>query len=200
MPKRKKRSYEDIKRLAAEVPRNAEGKRIRPSDAAFVDNYIRADGNITEAMRLTRPELVGKMSDKHIHRKGLFYLAKPHVRRAIEDIHQILLDQLQPSIERLADLRDNSESDLVKMNSAKTLVDQYQAVLNRAQKYVQGEALQQQAESITNNILIANLSDDEILRRIQSIKSKGAGGAVSGAGEAEVQERPDPSDGEVPGV
>lgn len=120
------------------------------------------------------------------------YLKKPKIQKYIATLEEKIIDEATPSLMKLAHLRDKGETEKIQMDSSKAMIDAAMQTLNRLEKRYEI------TRGTSSNIIVAELSDKDLEERIR--KELKFARAVSGAIEAEVQERPDLPDGRDPGV
>jgi hypothetical protein len=138
----------------------------------------------TEAYRMVYGE-----AGNPAHTRTLAWYAAHHptVQAQIRSLDEQLITEGKVSIEKLAILRDESGSEQTQLMAAAKILDGYHTMMTRHTK-----VLDMQQQKAPTNILIASMSDGELIRRIQEL---GGGGTLPGAVEAEVPDQPASPDG-----
>lgn len=170
--------------------------KISPLKIEFAKQYVANGHNGTQALIAARkalhPEKAYSTNLSAVSVTASHIKRDPIVQRLIQAADEAIMQETVKSVRALASLRDGSEDEKVQMQSSQNLVSAYLHVAKRKDEE------QKAAIGTQNNVLIANMSDEELKRRVAALT--GASGPVSGAGEAEVQEGPVSPDAGVPGV
>lgn len=178
-------------------------RRVTKNKIVFAKKFIENGGNATDAFLKMRAEVGSPFytPKNHVARVGGFHMLQdPIVRQLIAKAEDKIYEQAIPTIEKLKQLRDAAEGENVQLGASSQLMDAFFKVVKRMD-----EKEEKLPENLTQNVIITNMTTDEILARIAKFtvgaKQEGrAGDALSGAGAPEVQGVSDVSDGGVPGV
>jgi len=128
------------------------------------------------------------------HTRTLAWYAAHHptVQAQIRDLDERLITEGKVSIDKLAILRDESMSEQTQLMAASKILDGYHTMMTRHAK-----VLDMQQVKAPTNILIASMSDGELIKRIQEL---GGAGTIPGTPAAEVSPGPAHADGGSAGV
>jgi hypothetical protein len=176
----------------------SDNRIVRPQHLRFAEEYIKNGGKVKRAVLAAYPEKV-HTTDSEIYHCGKRMMDKPHVLARMKQVYEELDRQALPSVQKLAGLRDEGKSEKIQLEASKSLLDQWSLAEKARLK-------KEETHLTQNNILIANLSDDEIRKRIAALtgspssEQRGTEIVVSPSPEEEVSPVSNVSDGGDTGV
>lgn len=146
-----------------EVKRTKKGNRISnmvtPDKVKFVKELVKNGGRPSEAVRATYPGRY--ITPDSVSNKGQGMLRNPVVQRLLAEYTMKISGEAGPSVEKLAELRDDGESEKTQLDASKALLEAYNVAVVRGGKEEQGT---------TNNILITGMTDEQLVQRINDLR------------------------------
>lgn len=126
----------------------------------FAKAYVENSGNGIQAYRTSHPDTANISTAGS---RAYDLLKKPEIIAMIQAYEKKALEEAPKSLQKLADLRDGSDSERIQLDSSSTLINAYN-VVSRFHK-----PDDETTKRITNNILVMNIDDAELRRRIQEL-------------------------------
>lgn len=158
--------------------------RVLPRERKFAQEFVANGGNARQAYLASHETKSVRVASK----MGWISLQRPKIQALIKETEEAMIEQGNPSIAKLIELRDKATNEKVQLEAAKSLLDTYVGYTTRMEKA-------QEVRGATTNILIADLSTDELLARLGQFT-----GTLPGAHAEEVQTGPSTPDAGYPGV
>ena len=167
----------------------------RAVNKEFAEEYVR-NGHIgAKAVKTIWGEGVYANGSMGLAKKALQMLSKKEVQNLIEIYEQQVTEQITPSLRKVVELRDTSDSEKIQLDASRTILESFDGVQKRHEKL--------EEKLTTNNILVLNLSEEQLLDRINKLnievygKDGGVTRDISKAGKGELPQEPSVLDGEL---
>lgn len=148
--------------------KRSESTKVTPLRREFVKQYLKNGGQGTQAMIAARaivyPDRRYPNPVKTAEVTASMALKTEAVKSLISRADERMLREAEKSVQKMADLRDGSANEDVQLKASNHLVQAYLTVAKRLQD-------ESKPDPSTTNILVTNMSTEEILARIERLKN-----------------------------